>query len=381
MTDSAHPRRTAAKPIGIWLRVSTEDQARGDSPEHHEKRARLYAEAKAWRIMEIYDLSGVSGKSVFDHPETQRMLADIKSGRITGLIFSKMARLARNTRELLELSDIFRSFGADLISLNEAIDTTSPAGRLFYTMIAALAQWEREEIADRVAASVPIRAKLGKQLGGSAPFGYRWKDKHLVLEPAEAKVRRRVFELFLDLRRKQAVVRALNAQGYRTRSGSPFTVPTVDRLLRDPVAKGLHRSNYTTQSKDGLRWILKPESEWVFNQVEPIVSAEIWDACNAILDAEAKRWQRGPRPAHPFAGLIFCQCGEPMAARPKLRQFSCGRCRNTIDIAEIETTYRSQLGGLGAEAGLPPPPAGEKPDAAAAPNSPRAERKRHGLHH
>lgn len=113
------------KSVGIWIRVSTEDQSQGASPEHHEKRARYYAEAKGWTIQEVYHLEAVSGKSVMQHPEAKRMLKDIQSGKITGLIFSKLARLARNTRELLDFADIFREHSADLISLQESIDTST----------------------------------------------------------------------------------------------------------------------------------------------------------------------------------------------------------------------------------------------------------------
>src|SRR6266446_4229910 len=94
-----------SRPVGIWIRVSTEDQAKGESPEHHEQRARYYSQAKGWAVKEVYHLEGVSGKLVSQHPETQRMLKDIRSGHIRALIFSKLARLARNTKELLEFAD------------------------------------------------------------------------------------------------------------------------------------------------------------------------------------------------------------------------------------------------------------------------------------
>ncbi|MDA1277209.1 MAG: recombinase family protein [Verrucomicrobia bacterium] len=335
--------KAESKSVGIWIRVSTEDQAKGESPEHHEERARSYAKSRGWQVKEIYDLAGQSGKAVMQHPEAKRMMKDVERGHVTALVFSKLARLSRNRRELEDFADFFNKHQADLISLSEAIDTSTAGGRMFFHLLGVFAQWEREEITERVNASVLTRAKLGKSINGSAPFGYHWKDRKLVPHPEEAPTRRKVYELFLEHRRKGKVAKLLNAAGYRTRGGVVWRDTQVFRALTDTSAKGIYSFNRFRQDGSWKRQ-LKPEIEWGQIQCEPIVSESLWDQVNQIIEEQSKGFKRpGPAPVQLFSGLAQCACGHKMYVRSKYPTYFCRKCCNKIPMKDLEGIFQDEL--------------------------------------
>jgi site-specific DNA recombinase len=210
-------------------------------------------------------------------------------------------------------------------------------------MIASMAQWEREEIGSRVAASIPIRAKLGKQISGAPPFGYMWENKQLVLDPKEAPIRKLMYDLYLEIKRKKTVANMLNERGYRTRNGSKFSDSTITRLIDDPIAKGVRRANYTT-SKEKKKY-LKPESEWVILSCPAIISEETWNKCQEISQGvSATRMPRSKTPTQLFSGFLTCTCGGKMYVASRTDKYKCSKCKKTrIDAADIEEIYFENL--------------------------------------
>ena len=337
------------KKIGIWIRVSTDMQSQKESPEVHEERAKSYAKAKGWIVKETYKLV-TSGKSVMDHPETKRMLSDIKEGQIQGIIFSNLSRIARNTKELIEIAEIFHKANADLISLTENIDTSTPAGNLLFTLIAALSQWEREEISSRVKASVKTRAKMGKSLGGQAPFGYTWLNKEeLVINKDEVPIVKEIYNTFLCKKRLRTTARIINKKGYKTKKGKRWTATSIQRLLSCRTYKGEHILNHTKSRGEGKGWDEKPQDEWEICNVKAIISKKKWEKTNKILEKISEKYKKCGRPARRYllSGLVFCEtCGSKMYGktfRPSNTVYLCNSCRRKIKLEKLDNFFIDSL--------------------------------------
>jgi len=171
--------------------------------------------------------------------------------------------------------------------------------------------------------SLTLLKKIGSK---PAPFGYCWQGGKLVPDKTESTIRKLIYELFLAHRRKKTVARLLNEAGHRTRSGALFSDTAVDRILRDQSAKGVYFINQNGKQRE--------------IQIEPIVSEEVWEEVNAILNHSQKL---GKKTTQLFAGLVFCDCGGKMNVPSNSPKYVCMDCRHKIGTNDLEEIFRAQL--------------------------------------
>src|SRR5215813_9017238 len=143
----------------IYARVSTFDQ----EPENQLQELRRYTEARGWSAMEFVD-RGVSGAKD-RRPALDQMILDAKRRKFDVAVCWRLDRLGRNLRHLVTLLDELQALGVAFVSMGEGIDCTTPAGKLQLHILAALAEFERERIRERVLAGLRRAKAQGKQLG------------------------------------------------------------------------------------------------------------------------------------------------------------------------------------------------------------------------
>ena len=308
----------------------------------------------------VYEDEGFSGGSM-KRPNFQRMMRDVHKGKIQTIVCYRLDRLTRNTKDCFEFVEELERCGASFISIKENFDLTTPTGRLMFTFVAALAQMERETIADRIRDNLQELAKTGRWLGGNTPLGYesegteyckvdgkKRKTFHLKPVPEEARLVQMIFARFLEVKSLTKLETYLLNQDYKTRQGRPFSRFAVREILMNPVyaradgamyqyllknevrpfsdreafdgSHGIMAYNRTEQTK-GRATRKKPMEEWVVavGEHEGVISGEAWIAVQGLLEenkSKSCRWRAGQKNKALLSGLLHCRCGHCM--RPKV---------------------------------------------------------------
>ena len=146
----------------IYVRVSTVGS--GQSPEMQLRELREYCERRGWQSAGEYADVGISGAKD-KRPQLDRMMADAHKRRIDVVAVWKFDRFARSVSHLLRALDTFRALGIEFVSLSESLDTATPAGRMVFTVLGAVAELERSLTAERVRAGLRNARAKGKCLG------------------------------------------------------------------------------------------------------------------------------------------------------------------------------------------------------------------------
>lgn len=219
-----------------YSRVSTSRQAEeGVSLEAQETRIRSWAAGQGMELVAVYADAGISGKRADNRPGLQAALTEVCKRRGVLVVYS-LSRMARSTKDALEIAERLRKSGANLASLTENIDTSSPAGEVIFTVFAAFAQFERRLISERTRAAMDHLRRQGRKVSGNVPFG--WEEAEggrLVANERE----QAVLVLIRKMRDSGAsfrdIVRTLEADGIPTKSGLLVWTPATIRgvLLRD----------------------------------------------------------------------------------------------------------------------------------------------------
>lgn len=223
-----------------YVRVSTEDQAtEGVSLDAQRGKLAAWAELHGHELLEVYADEGMSGKRADNRTGLQ---AAIRAAcRTKGiLVVWSLDRLARNTLDAIEIVNRLRGCGAQLAIITLNADTTTPAGGFVFSVFAALAQLEREQIADRTRLALNHKRERGEKLGGTTPYGFTVGQDGLLLEDEDEQ---RTLRAIAGMRARGMsygkIAGWLNAEGIPSKTGGKWHAMTVKRLMDRQYARGV----------------------------------------------------------------------------------------------------------------------------------------------
>jgi site-specific DNA recombinase len=304
------------KRVLIYTRVSTTADAQAASPDRQETLCRNLARDRGWEVVGTHTDRGASAwKRGAKRPGWDAAMRAVRRRECDVLMGYSLTRLGRRARDLLDLSDTLQAHDVALVVVDQQIDTTTPAGTVLFTLIAALAEMESATTSERVRSAQGLAAQRGQMhTGGRRAWGY---SRDGTVDAAEAKLIREAARDITAGKSVRQVAADLNAAGSRTTTGREWTAGGLAQSLRSPRLAGLRTHNGR----------LLPGS-W-----RPVLSQEAWTDMRAAMGGRG-RGGGISTPRHLLSGLLSCsRCGHSMVShfskatetRGAMDRYQCNR--------------------------------------------------------
>ncbi len=313
----------------IYTRVSTIMQVDGYSLDAQRERLRREAVNRDMLVVNEYSDEGKSGKNISGRPAFTEMMGRIANGNqddVDYVLVFKLSRFGRNAADVLQELRIMQQNGVNLLSVEEGIDSYGPVGKLMISVIAAVAEIERENINAQTMEGRIQKAREGKWNGGFAPYGYKLENGSLVIEESEAEVIRLIFDEYANtVSGCGSIAKKLNLRGYKKKIRQNGTVDQfsehfVRSVIDNPVymgkiAYGRRKTEKVKGSGDKTHTVKQSDYGIYGGEHEAIVSEEVWTL------AHDKRQEFGGRRdkvhsldhEHQLSGILRCPvCGAAM---------------------------------------------------------------------
>ena len=319
---------------GLYLRVSTEDQARdGFSLPEQKERLETFCKFKGYEIVDYYEDAGISAKTGNYRPEFERLKEDIKSKRINTIIALKLDRITRSIFDWEKLMTFLDENDAYIDCANDEVNTTNANGKMISRLLMSVSQNEIERTSERTKVGLAGAIKQG-HLPSQAPLGYKHENKKLVIDYSTKDVVVRIFELYYNGNSYQTISNILNEEQVLGKTN--WRDSTITAILENEVYKG-----------DFVHGKRTKHPTYYENVVEPLVSKEMWEDCQAQKKKNSRAYQRTL--TYLFLQKICCpRCNNLMGGKATKKKngnvyyyYYCNDCKINLKENIIEEYFEN----------------------------------------
>ena len=304
--------------VTFYARVSTDKDEQLNSLENQIQYYTDLIQSKvSWTYIPGYIDEGISGTSTKKRDSFLQMIEDAKAGRFDFIITKEISRFSRSTLDSIQYTQELLEHNVGVLFQNDNINTLDPDSEFRLVVMAGVAQDEVRKLSERLKFGFRQAIKNGHVLGNDKLWGYDKKDCILTINESEAKVVRRIFDLYANQKMGiRRISQKLYDEGFTSRRGNAFNVLTIRHILENPKYKGWYCANKSqTVDYRSKRKIFLEEDEWIMYpdpSIPAIVSEELWDRANALYKRRRQQMLSHQNAAefhnrYPYSGKIICE--------------------------------------------------------------------------